>query len=582
MQGDVNIASYSRKLILTTGSISISEKGWTDQELGSAWLEKDFHPLSDARNKSGGYRLLILDGHNSHVTYRFCKFAADKKIIIIRLPPHTTHVLQPCDVGAFGPLASAWKSEVLEASRQNDPITKNNLLKRYANARSRAMKPNTIINSFRKTGIWPLDRTAIPSEAFAPSLNTTTEAAPPLPVQLPSILTPIPTEPAQNIDSPHLMPDQPPSNGLAPSNIMVQPQPTAPPQSEKPTQPPCPRYVLVDLPSPLPFYASREALRKQNEALHKVALAAARQIECDHAQMVLMKSDNENLRKQLFSKNQKRKKKEVTGLARHMTAQAALDELAHEVWVSGMKEVFKEAGPQFKALRKAIDDHHKKLAQAVALEEKEHQQAERAAARQQKLDDREVERQKKMEERQQKAEERNIQQQRKAMEREREREGKAREREAERKRKAEKRAQLQQEKAEIRLQKAEAKKRSGKGPVTPMKGRKNERKAYTPGRRKNMVIEEMDESSGEEFDFDAISDASTETEIIPTHPRPRPRPRPIRRPNQYTDHLPEVAEPSHEAPNPSESELQEVAEAGLPVAVGAETQPRRNPRREVR
>jgi DDE superfamily endonuclease len=489
--------------------------------LGSAWLEKDFHPLTDARNKSDGYRLLILDGHNSHVTYRFCKFAADKKIIVIRLPAHTTHVLQPCDVGVFGPLASAWKSEVLEASRRNDSITKNNLLKHYANARSRAMKPNTIVNSFRKTGIWPLDRTAIPSKAFAPSLNTTTEAAPPLPIQLPSILTPIPTAPDPNPER---------LNGMAPSNITAQLQPSAPPPSEKPTQPPGAQYVLIDLPPPLPFYASREALRKQNEALHKVALSATQQIERNHAQMVLMKSDNENLRKQLFSKSQKRKKKEVTGLARHMTAQEALDELAHEVWVSGMKEVFKEAGPRFKALRKDIDDYYRKLAQAIALEEKQRQQAEQAAARQQKIDEHEAERQRKLEERQQKAEEREIERQRKVKEREMEREGKAREREAERKRKADKRAELQHEKAKIRAQKAAAKKHSGKGPVTPMKGRRNERKTYTPGRGKNMVIDEVDESSGEEFNFDA----STETAIIPTHPRSWPKPRPIRKSSNQT------------------------------------------------
>lgn len=50
-------------------SILHSPKGWTDQELGSAWLEHDFEPVTAARNKSGGYQLLILDGHNSHTTY---------------------------------------------------------------------------------------------------------------------------------------------------------------------------------------------------------------------------------------------------------------------------------------------------------------------------------------------------------------------------------------------------------------------------------------------------------------------------------------------------------------------------------
>lgn len=95
---------------LLTGiySISVSPNGWTDQELGATWLQNDFDPAT--RDKAAGqYRLLILDGHNSHCTFTLCKYATDRKIIIICLPSHTTHALQPCDVGAFGLLAQSWK-----------------------------------------------------------------------------------------------------------------------------------------------------------------------------------------------------------------------------------------------------------------------------------------------------------------------------------------------------------------------------------------------------------------------------------------------------------------------------------------
>jgi hypothetical protein len=57
-------------------SISISPNGWTDQELGALWMEKDFAPASaEFLDDPGDYRLLILDGHNSHCTYRFISFA---------------------------------------------------------------------------------------------------------------------------------------------------------------------------------------------------------------------------------------------------------------------------------------------------------------------------------------------------------------------------------------------------------------------------------------------------------------------------------------------------------------------------
>ena len=72
------------------------------------WLQSDFDPATQDK-AAGQNHLLILDGHNSHCTFTFCKYAANNEIIIICLPLHTMHALQPCDVGAFGPLAQSWK-----------------------------------------------------------------------------------------------------------------------------------------------------------------------------------------------------------------------------------------------------------------------------------------------------------------------------------------------------------------------------------------------------------------------------------------------------------------------------------------
>ena len=163
------------------------------------------------------YHLLILDGHNSHCTYSFVKFAAEHWIIIICLPSHTTHALQPCNVGVFGPLARAWKSQVTQASQNNIPIMKANLLLYYHEARSQALKPTTILSAFRKTGIYPFDRNAIPLSAFEPVKNTTTQAAQPLPAQLPSILTPTPSPAATAAAA--LTPLATPTTSVAPPSL---------------------------------------------------------------------------------------------------------------------------------------------------------------------------------------------------------------------------------------------------------------------------------------------------------------------------------------------------------------------------
>ncbi|XP_065662787.1 uncharacterized protein LOC136085412 [Hydra vulgaris] len=53
--------------------------------------------------------LLLCDGHNSRITYSTVKKALDNHIILICLPPNTSHALQPLDVGFLAPLKSHWK-----------------------------------------------------------------------------------------------------------------------------------------------------------------------------------------------------------------------------------------------------------------------------------------------------------------------------------------------------------------------------------------------------------------------------------------------------------------------------------------
>jgi hypothetical protein len=61
------------------------------------------------RNHSvGAKRLLILDGHSSHLTAGFDAFCKENGIICLCMPPHSSHLLQPLDVGVFGPLKRAY------------------------------------------------------------------------------------------------------------------------------------------------------------------------------------------------------------------------------------------------------------------------------------------------------------------------------------------------------------------------------------------------------------------------------------------------------------------------------------------
>ena len=89
----------------------MSANGWTDNEIGLEWIKQCFEPETQCDDDSE-YRLLILDGHASHVTTKVIRFCVDHKIILLCLPPHTTHLLQPLDVGIFAALATAYKASV--------------------------------------------------------------------------------------------------------------------------------------------------------------------------------------------------------------------------------------------------------------------------------------------------------------------------------------------------------------------------------------------------------------------------------------------------------------------------------------
>jgi len=56
--------------------------------------------------------ILILDGHGSHLTRQFFDFCLKSNIPPICLPAHSTHILQPVDVGLFGPLLHCYSNEL--------------------------------------------------------------------------------------------------------------------------------------------------------------------------------------------------------------------------------------------------------------------------------------------------------------------------------------------------------------------------------------------------------------------------------------------------------------------------------------
>ena len=90
-----------------------SPTGWTNNELAMDWLTRVFDRATKEKARNGrDPRLLLLDGHGSHLNMEFLNWCDKHNIHVCAYPPHTTHRLQPLDVSVFAPLAAYYSQEL--------------------------------------------------------------------------------------------------------------------------------------------------------------------------------------------------------------------------------------------------------------------------------------------------------------------------------------------------------------------------------------------------------------------------------------------------------------------------------------
>ncbi|KAI1676137.1 DDE superfamily endonuclease [Pyrenophora tritici-repentis] len=153
-------AWYEEAEIPRDWAIAVSDNGWTTNELGVEWL-KHFIKHTDGK-VVGARRLLILDGHESHQLLEFQELCKENNIYTLCMPPHSSHLLQPLDVGCFSPLKRAYSREVESLIRhQINHITKLEFLPAFKVAFDRSFTPANICSAFRGAGLVPLQPDAV-------------------------------------------------------------------------------------------------------------------------------------------------------------------------------------------------------------------------------------------------------------------------------------------------------------------------------------------------------------------------------------------------------------------------------------
>jgi hypothetical protein len=136
--------------------LALSENGWTTNELGIDWL-KHFQQHTKDRTV-GARRLLILDGHESHDSHGFRQLCEEYQIITLCMPAHSSHLLQPLDVGCFSPLKKAYGRCVEDMMRNSiNHITKLEFLPAFNKAYHDSFTQSNICAGFRGAGLIPFD-----------------------------------------------------------------------------------------------------------------------------------------------------------------------------------------------------------------------------------------------------------------------------------------------------------------------------------------------------------------------------------------------------------------------------------------
>ena len=146
--------------------LGFTKNGWMDMKQFYGWIMNHFVKKIPLLRPV----VLLVDGHGSHIDYYVSKFCL-VNTMLFRLPPHTSHVIQPTDRGFFGAFKHNFSKETAKFTVEHPgvSITKRQFPYVFTKAYESSCKMETVKSSFWATGIWPTDRLQVDHDLFNPS-----------------------------------------------------------------------------------------------------------------------------------------------------------------------------------------------------------------------------------------------------------------------------------------------------------------------------------------------------------------------------------------------------------------------------
>ena len=145
---------------------AVSDSGWMTAEIFSSW----FHRFTEVVTQRP--LLLVFDGHLTHYSLDVIQKGRAEDITIVKLPPHTTDLLQPLDVACFGPIKQLWQKKLndwISLSGAKEPIKKAQFANMLSDVWHVGLSNKNVVAGFEATGVYPANKEKYPQSRFNPN-----------------------------------------------------------------------------------------------------------------------------------------------------------------------------------------------------------------------------------------------------------------------------------------------------------------------------------------------------------------------------------------------------------------------------
>lgn len=113
-------SSWFHKYAYPGTCYSVQKKGWMEGSIFAHWFSKVLiKNIPNKNERKGKKAILLFDGAKFHSNLTFAKEAVENDVILVKLPPNMTHLMQPSDKTVFRPIRLKWEQLMQQWNRRN-------------------------------------------------------------------------------------------------------------------------------------------------------------------------------------------------------------------------------------------------------------------------------------------------------------------------------------------------------------------------------------------------------------------------------------------------------------------------------